>query len=63
MADLNHAPQVPVGMNHVLNVINFEGANKRNIIIKASLGAQFKGFCYLVKKDNCNKADKFKKHT
>jgi hypothetical protein len=47
-----------VGMDHVLNVIGFQGVNERNNTMEAGL-AQFEDFCYLVKKDIRDMADEF----
>jgi hypothetical protein len=49
-----------VGMNHVLIVIGFEGANERDNIMDAGL-AQFEDFRYLVEKVIRDMADEFGK--
>ena len=51
-----------VGMNHVLNVIGFEGADDRNNIMDGGL-AQFEDFRYLVERDIRDMADDFGKRT
>ncbi len=51
-----------VGMNHILNVIGFEGADERNNIMVGGL-AQFEDFRYLVERDIRDMADDFGKRT
>jgi hypothetical protein len=51
-----------VGMNHVLNVIGFAGADDRNNIMDGGL-AQFEDFRYLVERDIRDMADDFGKRT
>jgi hypothetical protein len=54
--------QALVGMNHVLNVIGFEGVNERDNNMEAGL-TQFDDFRYLVEKDICDMTDEFGKRT